>query len=257
MRKKRTIGIIGFGRFGTLAASVLKNHGEVSVYDTTKQLAKAERIGVQFKDLAAVAASDIVILSVPISQTEKVIKQIAKLVKPEALIIDTCSVKVYPCQWLKKYLPGNMNILGTHPMFGPITTDFNEIKQTWKLEGLQIVLCPVNISKKRLEAIKKLLKELKLKVIVATPEEHDKQNAITLSFVHYLGRALWETGIREQKMYSPGFKDLLGIYRTTTGDSWELFYDMNTYNPYAKKVRANFLKTLEKLENNINKRELN
>jgi prephenate dehydrogenase len=246
-----TIGIIGFGRFGTLAASVLKKHATVHVYDKKKQLAKARRIGVKFSQLKTVAGSDIVILSVPISQTEKVLRQIAKLIKPGALVVDTCSVKVYPCHWLKKYLPKNVDILGTHPMFGPITTNFNESKQTCKLQDLQIVLCPLRIKEKRLLRIKKFLKQLGLQIIVTTPQEHDKQNAITLSFVHFLGRSLWETGIREQKMYSPGFKDLLSIYRTTTDDSWELFYDMNIYNPYASKTRIKFMQTCQRIEKKI------
>ena len=250
------IGIIGFGRFGILSASVLKKFAGVKVYHYKKSaeiLEKAKIIGVEIADFKTVASSDIVIIATPISKTEKTIKQAAQYVKDGALVIDVCSVKVYPCQWLKKYMPKAVGIMGTHPMFGPITANFDFKKQKWDLKNRQIVLCPLRIKQKNLQKVKRFLSKLGLKVIETSPENHDRQNAITLSLVHFLGRSLWQAEIREQKIYTPGFSDLLKIYRHTTIDSWELFCDMNNYNPYAKKIREKFFSGCDFIEEKIEK----
>lgn len=249
-----TIGIIGFGDFGSLLASILKKNAEIRVYhyrNDKEILDKARIIGAEFCDLETTSKSDIVIIAVPISKTKSIIKDISGFIEPDKIVMDVCSVKVYPCRWLKKYMPAHANTIGTHPMFGPATTNFNLKKRTWDLNGHQIVLCPVDISKIKLRELRKLFRNLGLKIIQTTPQDHDRQNAATLGLVHFLGRSLWDAGVREQEIFTPGFKDLLKIYRHTTGDTWRLFYDMNNYNPYAKKIRQNFLNSCRKIESRI------
>ena len=256
MTVKKTVAIIGFGRFGKLAASVFSGKALVKVYDSgfsEDDIAKAKKINAEIVSLKEAAACNLIILAVPISQTEKVIKKIAPNVKSGALIVDTCSVKVYPADWLKKYLPENVLIMGTHPQFGPVTTKFNFLKQAWKLKGLQIVLCPIRIDSRRLSMARKFLTSLGLEVIITTPEDHDRQNAYTLGLVHFVGRALLGAGAREQEIFTPGYTDLLSILPHTTSDNWQLFYDMHNYNPYASDVRAKFMTACELMDSRIRK----
>jgi len=253
-KNKKTIGIIGFGQFGTLVAAILSKHAKVSVYNRSinnEIEERAQKIGVKLVDLKTAAQCDIVILTVAISVTEKVIKEISRLLKPGTLVLDTCSVKVEPVKWLKKNLPANVDILATHPMFGPITTKFNVEKKYFELENKQIVLCPVRISLEKLNSIKKFLKNLKLEVIETTPADHDQQNAKTLSFVHFLGRALMRAGIGEQKIFTPGYADLLKISPHTNSDKWQLFCDMHEYNHYSEKVRNRFFLACDSLEEDL------
>ncbi len=254
MDKNISIGIIGLGRFGTLVASILKNHANVLVYSANQDTLKnrASKIGVIAANLEEVARANIVILTVPISQTKEMIRQIAPKMKEGSLLVDTCSVKVYPCEWLTEYARSDIEIMGTHPMFGPVSSKFDIEKQEFQLNGLQIVLCPLKISNIKLESIKRFLSELGLEVIITTPEDHDEQNAITLSLVHFLGRSLNEAGIKKQQIYTPGFENLLRIYAHTTVDDWQLFFDMNNYNPFAKKVRSRFLDACRSVEDKIN-----
>jgi prephenate dehydrogenase len=253
---RRTVAIIGFGRFGELAASVFSKRGDVRVYDhkiSQGDTLKAKKIGAKIVSLKEAAGCDLIILTVPISVTEEVIKKIANYVKPGALIVDTCSVKVYPCQWLKKYLPENVMIMGTHPQFGPVTTKFSFEKQSWNLKDLQIVLCPIRISPEELKKIRGFLTGLGLKIIITSPENHDRQNAYTLGLVHFVGRALLGAGAREQEIFTPGYTDLLSILPHTTSDNWQLFYDMHNFNPYAGSVREKFMAACEALDGRIRK----
>lgn len=255
MKKDTTIGIIGFGRFGTLMASVLANQAKVLVshYKSNQEdINKAKIIGAKLVEFKTAAKADVVILAVPIVNTQAVIKQVAKYAKAGALVLDTCSVKVDPCQWLKKHIKNKqVQIMGTHPMFGPVTTKFNLKKQTWQLKNLQIVLCPLRIEKKRLEKVKSFLIKLGLQVIITTPKNHDEQNAKTLSLVHFIGRTLNRAKIGPQEIFTPGYTDLLSILPHTNFDDWQLFYDMNNYNHYADRTRKSFIKAANEVEAKI------
>jgi len=250
MKKKCTIGIIGLGKFGTLSATILSQHANVEAYhykDNVEIRSRAKKTGTKLVDLRTVMKNDVVILTVPIAKTKEMIKKIAPLAQKDTLIVDACSVKVFPCRWLKKYISKRIQIMGTHPMFGPVTTKFNLDKKYWELENKQVVLCPLRIKKENLEKIIKFLKSLGLIVIVTTPEDHDKQNAKTLSFVHFVGRSFTKAGIGEQKIFTPGYADLLKIIPHTNDDKWQLFCDMNNFNPYSEKVREKFHKAGEEL----------
>lgn len=254
MKKEQVIGLIGFGRFGVLTAAILAPHFTVKVYkhkDTSEIKRNASQLGVSLVDFEEVSQCDIVVLATPMSKTEEMIKKVAPLMKSGALLLDTCSVKALPCAWLEKYAPQNIEIMGTHPMFGPVTSKFDLKKKSWQLANLQIVLCPLRLSQKRLSAVKKFLRTLRLEVIETTPIDHDRQNAKTLSLVHFIGRTLKATGISEQQIFTPGYTDLLRILPHTTSDNWQLFFDMNNLNHYADEVREHFLAAAFGLEEKI------
>jgi len=252
-----TIGIFGLGRFGRLAASILKEHGRVKVYKFKPEDARyAGRIGAEAVGLAEAAGCDYVLLCAPISATENLIKRITKHVKPGALVMDTCSVKTYPCRWLRRHIPKATAIMGTHPMFGPTTARFDPDKGSWDIKGKQVVLCPLRVDPGRLASIRRFLAGLGLEVIEATPAEHDKQNAYSLGLVHYIGRALKASGVKEQSIYTPGFQDLLRITPHTTGDNWQLFYDMHNYNPYAEAVRLSFVQSCLDLDRRVHEQSV-
>ena len=210
-------------------------------------------VGASPADFDIVAQCDIVILSVQMSRTEEMIMRVVPRMKKGALLLDTCSVKVDPCAWLEKYATKDIQIMGTHPMFGAVTSKFDIEEMKWKLAGLQIVLCPLRIEKKLLGDIKKFLEKIGLEVIETNPIDHDKQNAKTLSFVHFIGRAFLRAGIKEQKIFTPGYSDLLKILPHTTSDNWQLFYDMNNLNHYADQVREHFLESSFEIEEKIMK----
>ncbi|MDA3815323.1 MAG: prephenate dehydrogenase/arogenate dehydrogenase family protein [Patescibacteria group bacterium] len=250
MKKKTKICIIGLGRFGSLVASILKSHFEVEAIEINQKEAqkRAQKIGIKLTDFKNIGEFDVVILTVPISETETIIKKLASGLKKRALLIDACSVKTLPCKWMKKYASKDVEILGTHPMFGPTTSKFDLEKQDWQIKGLQIILCPVRISQKRLACVKSFLNKMKLEIIEATPGDHDKQNAKTLALVHFIGRSLVASDVKEQKIFTPGYADLLKIIPRTASDNWQLFYDMNNYNPYAEKIRNKFIQSCNELD---------
>ncbi len=255
-RDKKTIGLIGLGNFGLLLAAILNEYYNLKVYNYSKDLnitSKAEKIGVNLVDWTEIYDCDVVIVSTPISVTKTLIKRVAKNLKKGALLLDVCSVKEYPCKWLEKYAPKRVEIIGTHPMFGPTTTKFDPDKKYWEIKGKQIVLCPLRVGKEKQKKIEAFLKSLGLEIIITSPRDHDYQTAKSLNFVHFLGRSLTEAGITEQKIYTPGYSDLLKILPHTNNDKWQLFCDMNNFNPYAQKVRKKFTKASFAIEEKMAK----
>jgi prephenate dehydrogenase len=249
MKNNVEIGIIGFGRFGKLLAKYLKDDFSLSIFDnhiTPKDKKLYTSTKIKFSALEETAEKEIIILTVPISSFAGVLNKIKENVHSGSLIIDVCSVKEYPVKMMKKILPENLQILGTHPLFGPDSASDT-------LKGKKIILCPVRIPHKRYLDIAKYLVSKGLIIIKTTPEEHDQQTAWTLCLTHFIGNTLAEVNIMPQKLDTLTFRELLHIKETVTNDTIELFYDMQTYNPYAKKMREKVEKSMQLILKRIEK----
>ncbi len=116
---KETMGIVGFGRFGRFAAGHLRDHFDLLIFDKGDRRTEAAEMGVRIGSLEEVARSSTVLLCVPISEIRKTLMEIAPHLKEGCLVVDTCSVKEYPVSQMKDLLPPYVEILGTHPLFGP------------------------------------------------------------------------------------------------------------------------------------------
>lgn len=246
-----SISIIGFGRFGQFMASHLKPFDEILVAGRRDMTAEAAKIGVTAVDLKTAAEADIVILGPPMEKFEEVLKQIVPYVKPNALVLDVCSLKMHPVSLMKKLLPDNVDILATHPLFGPQSATEN-------ITDMRIALFQTRVSDERFDRIKKFCeKHLKLKTYVTTPEEHDKQMALSQALTHFIGQAVDKMGIKRVELSTKTFDDLMDIVEIIHNDSRALFENMQTMNPYAQEIREHFVKTSKSINNHLNTLENN
>lgn len=255
--KKTVFGIIGYGRFGRLWVDCLKPFGEVKIYDKklpAKSAApkKASRVpskNFRFVPLREAVKSDLLFLLVPISEIENTCKKIAPLLEPKTVVIDACSVKVAPVASMKKWLPKDQKIIATHPLFGP-----DSVKR-FGLMDQKIVVCNVSAGKKERQMFEKILKKLRLAVIRSTPERHDEQMAKSQALVHFIGRGLTPLDLGPQDIATPDYNTLLRMNDMVRNDTWQLFYDMQNYNPYSKKIRRILLTSLQKLDHGITQKK--
>ena len=236
------IGIIGFGQLGKFAAKHLKEKFEVFVADKFDKTKEAEEIGVEFVSLEEAASKEIIIIAVPIGVFEKTLIKIKDFFKPGALLLDVCSVKVKPAEAMKRLVRKDVEIIATHPLFGPQSGADG-------IEGLKIVLCPVRTT--RLEEVKKFLEDIGLKVIVATPEKHDKEMAKRAVLSHFIGRVLVEMKIEEGEITEPSFGKLIELRDMLKHDSWELVRDIQLNNPFGEEVREKFVKEVLRLKERL------
>lgn len=240
------IGIIGYGRFGRLAARYLSKDADVYVCGRRPIAADSELPNIHPADLETVCSQQIVIPAVPISSLQDMLQQMTPLLRTDALVIDVCSVKTLPARWMEKILPQSVSILATHPMFGPDSADRS-------LEGMKIALCPVRIDDEPYGKIRSYLTSLGLTVIETTPENHDKQIAVSLSLTHFIGRALAAFGAEPLEIDTEGYKRLLHILGVVEHDTWQLFVDMHRYNPFADETRQSFFKAMEEIDLELNR----
>jgi len=244
MNKKPKICIIGFGRFGRLLARILMPYADIFVI-SSREIADENIQQIKYEDLGII---DITIPSVPISKLQETLKTINPFLKKGSLVMDVCSVKVYPCQWMMNILRDDVEILGSHPMFGP-----DSAKTT--TNGLQVVICPLRISDLTLDNVCDIFRQLQLKIINTSPEDHDRQAAKSLSLVHFIGRALTGINIKKQEISTLGFGRLLAVNETVENDTWELFFDMHRYNPFSKEIRNQFIESLQTLNSKLREDE--
>jgi prephenate dehydrogenase len=236
-----TFGIIGYGRFGKLWANALSSFGEVKVYE--KNSCADITAPIQSTTLDEVTQCDMVFILVPISEFETLCKQIKDKLNPTSLLIDCCSVKVHPAKVMQEVFPSTQPIICTHPLFGP-----DSVKKSGGFSGHKIVICPLQNFEEHYPQLEKILQQLLLTISITTPEEHDKQMASSQSLVHYIGRGLAALDLKPQELATPDFQALLNINNMVINDTWQLFLDMQKYNPYAKQIRKKFVNQLLKLE---------
>jgi len=236
------LGLIGFGRLGEFIATFLSQDFDLSVFDTDADvMIKAKNMNIKFSPLSEIADNDAIIICTPISKTEDTIKELAKHIKGNPLIIDTCSVKELPVKWMQKHLPSQCSILATHPMFGP-----DSAKET--LLGAKIVLSPIRIEDHQFNEIKSYLNSHGLRIIETTPKDHDIQISHSLLLTHFIGRSLIDFNAEQLLIDTKGYRRLMNILKTVKNDSFQLFLDMNKYNPYTKKTLNDFLKSMKKIQ---------
>jgi len=238
------IGIIGFGRLGRLLTRYLAQDADVLVHDLSDMSEEAIKLGAKSASFEEVCACPIVIPCVPIGHFEEVIKRMSPLLTSDALVADVCTVKELPSEIMLKHLPASVSLLATHPMFGP-----DSARHT--VFGRKIVLHNLRTPNRLYHNIKSYLESHGLKVIEATPTEHDEQIARTLVLTHFIGRTLIDFKATPKSIDTKGYRRLMKILDQVENDSIELFLDMNKYNRFAKKVREDFFASMGKIDHFI------
>ncbi len=238
-----SLGIIGFGDFGQLIAKHLRKNFSISVYDKKNKRTAAKKIGVNFALLKEVCSSDVIVLSVPIRALEPVLRRISSLLKQGCLVVDICSVKEYPVRLMNRILPKNVEIIGTHPLFGVVSAKEG-------IKGFDIVVCPVRTSRKK-EFVNFLSNTLGLNVIIMAPLEHDKEIAKTQVFAQFIGRILMDAGVKKEKLTFKSYECLLDLKSMIEVNTPELFDDLNKYNRFSKKARKKIVSAAVRVNKRI------
>ncbi len=236
-----TVGLIGFGRLGRLLTRYFARDFRVHVHDLVPRPAAVRALGAFPASLAEACRQDVVVLCVPIAAFERLVRRIRGLVRPGALVIDTCSVKEHPVRVMKRHLPKTVSILATHPNFGPDSA-------AESLEGRTLVVCRVRVEDACWRRLRRALGKKGLDIVPLSPREHDRRMASSLVLTHFIGRGLIGYGARTTGVDTEGYKRLLRILETVQNDTEQLFLDMNRYNAYAGPMRRRFLRALKTVD---------
>ena len=248
MHTTKTSAVIGFGRFGSLWAELLKKLGHtVLVVDTNEdRLAVAKNLG--FLTVSAENAykkASTIFYAVPISQFREVLFNHREFVKPHHVLFDLLSVKLYAKEVFEDLIPADQEIGLLHPMFGPDSVKING------LPGLNLMFDSYKLNNKTLQEWDKNFTDLELNVEHITADEHDKLAAWSQGVTHYIGRILGEMGTHSTKIDTLGAKKLGEIRDQVCNDTSTLFADLQHYNPHTLEMRVALDKSQKKLASSL------
>lgn len=179
----------GAGAMGAWFARFFSEHDvSVRIVDVSDQTAAvAEHMGVDFTTTdvltadqralrAEFAAADTVLVSVPIELTARVIERIGPALPPGSLFMDITSVKRAPVALMERCTAREVEVLGTHPLFG---------SSAKSLQGMPVIFVPVRTGP-RYEQIRALYERNGAKITYLTAEEHDKLMAVIQALPHFV-----------------------------------------------------------------------
>lgn len=232
-RAPARLGLIGAGAFGTFALPHLTPFFDVAVHDPRADLARfcAGR-SARLATLAEAAACPVVVLAVPLAALRDVTRSAAPHLRPGALVIDVCSVKVKPLEILREELPAGTRLVGTHPLFGP-----NSGRDG--VRGLKVVVC--GGGRDGTAVARFLGSALGLDVVRASPEIHDREMAYIQALSHLVARSLKGIGLPDLGLKTAAFGHLDGLMALVGDDSAALFDTIVGGNPYAPEILGRFV----------------
>ncbi|ADG12867.1 Prephenate dehydrogenase [Methanocaldococcus infernus ME] len=241
------ISIIGgTDGLGKWLAKFLKSRGfEVIVTgrDIKKGKEVEKELGVRFlnNNVEAAKLGDIVIISVPINVTERVIKEVAPHVREGSLLMDVTSIKEIPSKAMEKYAKEGVTVIPSHPMFGPTAPS---------LERQVVILTPSEKHKKSewFNKVYNFLKKEGARVYILKPEVHDKIMAVVQGLTHYsiisLASTLKELNVdikESRKFASPVYELILSLIGRIIGQNPYLYADIQMFNPRIEKIHKTFI----------------
>ena len=223
--RERKAGIIGgTGKMGRLFAGVFERAGyEVLVSGRSTKLPAT--------DLAEQCG--IVIVSVPIRDTVRVIEEIAPVLTKNQLLCDLTSLKVAP---VAAMLRTKAQVIGLHPMFGPTVGS---------LAGQTIIACPARCTRKTRDALLAIFRAEGATCTLATPEAHDRMMAVVQGLTHFVTLCMAESirrmglNINETRAFmSPVYQIELALMGRLLAQDPDLYADILQTNPFVPEVLA-------------------
>lgn len=231
---KKKVGLMGVGAFGRLMIKHLMPHFDICAFDPSPEaVAHGRGVGVAMVTPAEVAQAEIVILGPPVQRMGEAVEMIKDHLKPGTLVLDVGSVKYNIAKLLEKELPAHVDIVCTHPLFGP---------QSGKdgIAGLKMVVCPVRNDERAQKVVDFLRSKLELNVFSITPEEHDREVATVMGLSHMIAKVLLEMEPLPRNLTTKSYEKIMEGVDMLRYDSMELFLAIERDNPFSIDVRKAF-----------------
>jgi prephenate dehydrogenase len=188
--------------------------------------------GVILTSLVTAASCPVVVLATPVDRLEETVGAISPHLRRGALVLDVGSVKMIPAEIMKRGLPEQVEIVATHPLFGPQSARDG-------IRGLKIAICPIRGRRgPRVAAF--LRRALGLHVILTTPETHDREAAVVQGLTHLIAKVLVQMEPLPTRMTTRSFDLLMQAVSMVRHDAPEVFQAIERSNPYSQEVRRRF-----------------
>lgn len=248
------VGIIG-GTDGLGKTIITYLHDEFNVAISGRDHQKGRKVANSYdveyyeSNTELAANSDILIISVPMNFTTKVIREVADHMKAGSLLIDVTSVKEIPTKVMSEVLPEDVEFIPTHPIFGPRTVN---------LDNQIVVLTPLKKGQ-WYEKVYKYLEDKNIRIIETTPEEHDHMMSVVQVLTHFSfistasAMEKLKVNISKTEDYeSPIYNLMIDIIARIVSQTPYLTYYIQTMNKNGENIRNAFADAVVELQEAIN-----
>lgn len=199
----KNIFLIGTGLIGgSMLKDLREYHPQARYYGVDKNTAHAEQakqIGIidEVATLKDVSKADLVIVSIPVDATLKVLPEVLDLIKENALVMDVGSTKESICKAVEHH-KNRRQFLAAHPIAG---TEFSgpEAAISNLFVNKTLIICEVEKTSFKLQELaNEIFKKLKMRTRYMTPAAHDKHIAYVSHLSHISSFMLGKTVIQEE-----------------------------------------------------------
>jgi prephenate dehydrogenase len=217
----------GTGGMGAWFSDILKPH--------CREIMRVGRSSPITPEQAATVC-DVLVFSVPIKDTIKMIRKVAPLVPKDAMLMDLTSIKAKPMAAMLHF--SRAEVVGAHPLFGPGKS--GESKKT-------CVLCEGR-GDAGMGWIRKILESSGVKILVSTPDVHDHvmgmiqgaNHFASLAFAICMARSGYSLDTLEC-FATPAFQTRVDRVKNMMGQPGELFGSLLMENPSALGFMSDYL----------------
>jgi len=242
------IGLIG----GSFAIDIKKNNPEAVIHGISRKdetLNKALELNLIDKKatLNDIVNADLVIVSIPVDATVKLLPTILDKISDTGLVVDAGSTKEAICKAVE-YHPKRRNFLACHPIAGT-----EKSGPTAAISGLYVgktnIICEVEKTTFKLqEKALKLFADIGMRIRYMDPVSHDKHIAYVSHLSHISAFMLGKTVINKEKnerdifdMAGSGFESTVRLAKSSPA----------MWTPIFKQNKENVIETLDEYINNL------
>ena len=228
------IGVVGLGLIGGSMAKAIKQNTPHTVYASDidpETMVKSRLTGAMDEELdnERLGRCDMLIVALYPRETIEYLTQNAAKLKPGALVLDCGGVKQPVCRALKSLAQTHDFVfVGAHPMAGREYSGFDYAKGTL-FAGASMILTPYGDTPIGiLDKVKQFCLSLGFgRVVLTTPEEHDRIIALTSQLAHILSNAYVKspTAQRHNGFSAGSFRDLTRVARLNENMWSQLFME--------------------------------
>ncbi len=249
----KNIYAIGVGLIGGSLTKDIKTHFPdvvvhgISRKDTTIEQALSLGLIDKKATLDDLQHADLVIVSIPVDATVKLLPSILDNISDNTLVIDAGSTKEAICKIVENH-PKRRNFLAAHPIAG---TEYSGpgAAISGLFEGKTNIICEVEKTAFKLqEKALEIFKALGMRIRYMNPEAHDKHIAYVSHLSHISSFMLGKTVIDKEKnerdifdMAGSGFASTVRLAKSSP-EMW---------TPIFKQNKENVIETLEEYINNL------
>ncbi|OSS41575.1 dehydrogenase [Desulfurella amilsii] len=236
-----TIGIAGLGLIGGSFGLAIKHNKLSKVvigFDTNEEnlndALKLELIDIGASSYKSFSICDFVIVSVPPSQTAKVVLGLFEVLKENTIIIDVASVKGPIIADIKNSIPKGISYIPTHPIAG--TENFGPRSAFRQLfNDKYFIITPINNITFAEKKVEEFAKKIKMKVKYMDAQRHDEVFAYVSHLPHVIAynlvNLIWHKKENDEaySFVGGGFKDFTRIAKSNE-KMWSDIFFLNKKN---------------------------